>query len=206
MTAKTTVSTTAVRRIAIAAQGYGSRYRRARVTDVEDAIRRLSCVQLDSISTVERSDRIVLTSRTGDYPRDAVSRLLRTGRVFEYWAHEACLISVENWPLFAPAMREGGRRWYGQVERTHPHLAEEILAEIRRAAGLGGQPRAAANDPAERARKSVSARIRDAIHRVESLAPDLAAHLDRSIRTGLRCSYDPAPEDAVDWLIRDLTH
>lgn len=131
MTAKTTVSTTAVRRLAIAAQGYGSRYRRARVTDVEDAIRRLSCVQLDSISTVERSDRIVLTSRTGDYPRDAVSRLLRTGRVFEYWAHEACLIPVENWPLFAPAMREGGRRWYGQVERTHPHLAEEILAEIR---------------------------------------------------------------------------
>jgi hypothetical protein len=91
----------------------------------------------------------------------------------------------------------------------HEHLSnerEEILAEIRRAAGLGGQPRAAANDPAERARKSVSARIRDAVKRIEPLAPDLAAHLDRSIRTGLRCSYDPAPEDAVDWLTRDLTH
>ena len=131
MTAKTTVSTTTVRRLAIAAQRYGSRYRRARTTEVEAAIRRLSCVQLDSISTVERSDRIVLSSRIGDYPREAVSRLLRSGRIFEYWAHEACLLPVEDWPLFRPAMRDGGRKWYGQVEQTHPHLAEEILAEIR---------------------------------------------------------------------------
>ena len=124
------MSVTAVRRLAIAAQGYGSRYRRARATDVEATIGRLACVQLDSISTVERSDRITLASRAGDYPRDAVSRLLRRGRIFEYWAHEACLIPIEDWPLFAPAMRNGGRRWYGDVERTHPQLADEILAEI----------------------------------------------------------------------------
>ena len=130
MTAKSTVSATAVRRLAIAAQGYGSRYRRARPAEVEAAIRRLSCVQLDSISTVERSDRIALASRIGDYPRDAVSRLLRSGRIFEYWAHEACVLPIEDWPLFRPAMRNGGRRWYGDVERTHPHLAEEILTEI----------------------------------------------------------------------------
>ncbi|MBA3245881.1 MAG: winged helix-turn-helix domain-containing protein [Actinobacteria bacterium] len=130
MTAKSTVSATAVRRLAIAAQGYGSRYRRARPAEVEAAIRRLSCVQLDSISTVERSDRIALASRIGDYPRDAVSHLLRSGRIFEYWAHEACVLPIEDWPLFRPAMRNGGRRWYGDVERTHPHLAEEILTEI----------------------------------------------------------------------------
>ncbi|MBA2331334.1 MAG: winged helix-turn-helix domain-containing protein [Actinobacteria bacterium] len=124
------MSATAVRRLAIAAQGYGSRYRRARPVEVEAAIRRLSCVQLDSISTVERSDRITLASRVGDYPRDAVSGLLRAGRIFEYWAHEACLVPVEDWPLFRPAMRNGGRRWYGDVERTHAHLADEILAEI----------------------------------------------------------------------------
>ncbi len=57
-----------------------------------------------------------------------------------------------------------------------------------------------------RGQDSVSARIRDAIKRVEPLEPDLAAHLDRSLRTGLRCSYDPAPDDVVDWVIRDLTN
>ena len=77
--AETTVSATAVRRLAVSAQGFAGRYRRATGASVEAEIRRLSCVQLDSISTVERSHRIALTSRVGDYPREAVSRLLARG-------------------------------------------------------------------------------------------------------------------------------
>ena len=125
------MSTTAVRRLAVAAQGYTGRYRRATRTSVEEAIRRLSCVQLDSISAVERSHRIALTSRIGDYPADAISRLLAGGRIFEFWAHEACLLPIESWPLFRHARENGGRGWYGSVGKTHPHLADEILAEIR---------------------------------------------------------------------------
>ncbi len=94
-------------------------------------IRLLSCVQLDSISVVERSHRVALASRVGRYRRDTVSRLLREGRVFEYWAHEACLLPVEDWPLYRPAMEDGGRLWWAEVERTHPHLREEILETIR---------------------------------------------------------------------------
>jgi len=109
------------------------------VTEVEQAIERLSCVQLDSISTVERSHRIVLTSRVGIYPQGAVSTLLDQGRIFEYWAHEACLLPAEDWPLFLGAMKDGGRRWYGEVERTHPHLADEIRAEIRERGPLGSR-------------------------------------------------------------------
>ena len=126
-----TVSVAAVRRLAVAAQGYAGRYRRAGDDDVEHAIRRLSCVQLDSISAVERSHRIALAGRVGDYPREAVSRLLGEGRIFEYWAHEACLLPIEAWPLFARARENGGRGWYGAVHEKHPHLAGEIVAEIR---------------------------------------------------------------------------
>src|ERR671915_858901 len=86
-----------------------------------------------------RSDRLALTSRVGDYPRDTVSRLLNAGRIFEYWAHEACLLPIEDWPLFGPTRRNGGRRWYGEVERTHPHLAEQVLAEIRERGPLGSR-------------------------------------------------------------------
>ncbi len=125
------VSLTALRRIVIHAQGYMSRSRTGSTREVESAIRRLSCVQLDSISTVERSHRIALASRIGAYPATSVTRLLAEGRVFEYWAHEACLLPIEDWPLFTAQMRQGGRRWYGEVGETHPHLAEEILAEIR---------------------------------------------------------------------------
>lgn len=126
-----TISLTALRRAVIAAQGYASRSRVGSTREVEETIKRLSCVQLDSISAVDRSHRIVLTSRAGAYRPGTVPRLLEQGRVFEYWAHEACLLPIEDWPLFTPQMRGGGRRWYGNVGETHPHLAEEILAEIR---------------------------------------------------------------------------
>jgi uncharacterized protein YcaQ len=133
------VPLSAVRRAAIAAQGYATRSRRGTIAEVEAAIRRLSCVQLDSISTVERSHRIALGCRVGAYPRDAVSRLLARGRLIEYWAHEACLLPSEDWALVRPAMEVGGRRWYGQIDKTHPHLREHVLEEIRRRGPLGSR-------------------------------------------------------------------
>jgi len=132
-------STTAIRRLAIHAQGYTSRSRAGSRRETEQAIARLSCVQLDSISAVERSHRIALTSRVGAYRPGTVHGLLKRGRVFEYWAHEACLLPVEEWPLFVTQMRSGGRRWYGDVGETHPHLADEILAEIRDRGPLGSR-------------------------------------------------------------------
>jgi len=125
-----TVSTTALRCIAINAQGYASRPRRGTSRDVEAAIRALSCVQLDSITAVERSHRITLGTRVGAYPRETVSRLLGKGRIFEYWAHEACLIPVEEWPLFRPVMRNH-HPWRGDVLGQSPELAEEVRAAIR---------------------------------------------------------------------------
>ena len=133
------VSLTALRRLTIRAQGYAIRSRSGSTHEVDEAIRRLSCVQLDSISTVERSHRIALTSRVGAYRPGTVPRLLAKGRVFEYWAHEACLLPAEDWPLHAAQMRQGGRRWYGDVGETHAHLAEEILEEIRARGPLGSR-------------------------------------------------------------------
>jgi uncharacterized protein YcaQ len=136
---RASIPAAAVRRLAIEAQGYASRTRRATTAEVDTAVRRLSCVQLDSISTVERSHRVALGGRIGDFPRDAVSHLLGRGRLIEYWAHEACLLPAEDWPLFRPAMQVGGRRWYGEVDRTHPHLREHVLDEIRARGPLGSR-------------------------------------------------------------------
>jgi uncharacterized protein YcaQ len=126
-----TISLLALRRLVVNAQGYASRSRAGSAAEVEDAVRRLACVQLDSISVVERSHRIALATRVGAYPRGSVSRLLRDGRVFEYWAHEACLLPAADWPLFRRAMDDGGRPWWSDVERSHAHLREEILERIR---------------------------------------------------------------------------
>jgi uncharacterized protein len=133
------LSLTAVRRLAIAAQGYAPRHRTGTTSEVERAVQRLSCVQLDSISTVERSHRIALGARVGAFPERAVTRLLGGGRLIEYWAHEACLLPAEDWPLLRPAMEVGGRRWYGEIDRTHPHLREHVLDEIRDRGPLGSR-------------------------------------------------------------------
>jgi uncharacterized protein len=129
-----------VRHRAVAAQGYASRSRRGRPAEVEAAIERLGCVQLDSISAVERSHRIAIAGRVGAYPRGTVSKLLGAGRVFEYWAHEACLIPAADWPVWRRRME--GRRahhWYGPVIDSDPELAERVLAEIRERGPLGSR-------------------------------------------------------------------
>jgi uncharacterized protein YcaQ len=44
-----------IHRTIVHAQGFSGRFRRAGVTEVEAAIRRLTAVQLDSISAVDRA-------------------------------------------------------------------------------------------------------------------------------------------------------
>lgn len=66
---------------------------------------------------------------------------------------------------------------------------DALVTELRHGTGLGGRPREFANHPAERARKAVTARIRDAVRRVGEAHPELGAHLDRELVTGVRCRY-----------------
>ncbi|GAA0402090.1 hypothetical protein Acor_60440 [Acrocarpospora corrugata] len=75
----------------------------------------------------------------------------------------------------------------------HRHATEErerLLAELRRATRPDGSSRAFPNSAAERARKAVTARIRDAIRRITDAHPELGAHLNRTIRTGTTCRYE----------------
>jgi hypothetical protein len=65
------------------------------------------------------------------------------------------------------------------------------VRELAAATGLGGRGRLL-GDQSERARKAVTARIRDAIARIERLHPALGAHLRASVTTGTFCAY-PRP-------------
>ncbi|HET9116386.1 MAG TPA: crosslink repair DNA glycosylase YcaQ family protein [Gaiellaceae bacterium] len=122
----------AIRRVAVSAQGYTPRFRRARPGDVEQAIRRLGAVQLDSISTVDRAHRLTLSSRIGAYGEPELQDLLASGRIFEYWAHEACLLPVELWPHCRLVM-EGKGHWgvHDRALRDHAELVEPVLERIR---------------------------------------------------------------------------
>jgi len=73
-----------------------------------------------------------------------------------------------------------------------------LLAELRRAVGLGGRDRLVAPE-AERARVNVTRTLRATIERIAPAAPHAAAHLRASIRTGRACRYEPAPGGPARW-------
>jgi uncharacterized protein len=75
-------------------------------------------IQMDSINVVDRGHYLTVWSRFGAYDRAAFDRLAYRRRVlFEYFAHMACLVSVEHLPRWRGVMdnlaahRTGWRLW-----------------------------------------------------------------------------------------------
>jgi tetratricopeptide (TPR) repeat protein len=85
----------------------------------------------------------------------------------------------------AEAVGDGERAARAREERQA--LAEAVARDL----GLGGRSRRT-GDQVERARKTVSTRIRRTIATVGREHPDLGRHLERSIDTGTWCAYRPA--------------
>jgi tetratricopeptide (TPR) repeat protein len=65
-----------------------------------------------------------------------------------------------------------------------------LVAELKRAAGLAGRSRGF-SDEAERARVNVTRTIRQALDRILVADPEAGRHLFGSVRTGIRCVYQP---------------
>jgi uncharacterized protein len=130
------VSLAQLRRYVVSHQRYATRPRTARAADVAAAVHRLGCVQLDSISTVDRSHRLTLTSRLGRYPAGTVSRLLSKAQIFEYWAHEACVLPMDDFPLFKRRMEElKDHHWWGR-KREDKKTEALVLDAIRERGAL----------------------------------------------------------------------
>ncbi len=148
MAALPTLSVAQARRLHLAAQGLlRPPRRRARPADLLEAVRRMAVLQLDSIHVVARSHHLVLHSRVGDYRPEWLDDLLAGGRLFETWAHEACLAPVEDHPLHR-ALLARSEHWF--VRRARRLRAEQgdgmaaLLEEVRRrgplrAADFGGR-------------------------------------------------------------------
>jgi len=81
---------------------------------------------------------------------------------------------------------------WADPERASRARAERdaLVSEITGATGLAGRARRLGDQP-ERARKAVTARIRDMIGRIERVHPSPGAHLRATVTTGTRCGYSP---------------
>jgi uncharacterized protein YcaQ len=148
--ATTTVSLAAIRRLSVSTQGYAARFRHARSDEVEGTIRRLGAVQLDSITAVDRAHRLTLSSRIGAYSEAELQELLVSGRVFEYWAHEACLLPIELWPHCHRNMKGAGHwQFHERALQEHADLVEPVLGRIRAEGPLSSRDFEGAGDGTE---------------------------------------------------------
>ena len=73
-----------------------------------------------------------------------------------------------------------------------------IAGQLAVAVGLGGRDRRSSSK-AERARSTVTKRIKQAINRITEAVPRLGRHLSARIHTGYFCSYNPNPDRPVVW-------
>jgi uncharacterized protein YcaQ len=123
----------------VAAQGLDLAKPQGAVTraHLQRLISRIQVLQLDSVSVAVRAHYAPVFSRLGPYDRDVLDRAAwahsaRSPRLLvEYWAHEAALMAVDDWPLMRWRMgqyRHG--RWGTHIVKANPELADKIVAAI----------------------------------------------------------------------------
>ena len=127
------------RRVAVAAQGFAEPRLRGPVTraHLRRLISRIQVLQLDSVSVAVRAHYAPVFSRLGPYDRDLLDRAAwshsaRAPRMLvEYWAHEAALMAVEDWPLLRWRMREYTHgRWGTEIVKRNARLVDEVVAAV----------------------------------------------------------------------------
>jgi hypothetical protein len=107
---------------------------RATRQSVLDAIRAMKVLQIDTISVVARSPYLVLWSRLGQYDAAWLDQLLANGDLFEYWAHAACFLPIEDYPLYRRQMLHleaaGSERTAARLA-ADPHAHIELIEHVR---------------------------------------------------------------------------
>lgn len=123
----------AARTLHLAAQGLLAPPRRkATPDDVLDAIRRMAQLQIDTIHVVARSPYFVLFSRIGAFEPAWLDAHLAQGRLFEYWAHEACFLPIEDYGLLRHRMLDPSGMGWKYAAEWHDQYRDEIDALLER--------------------------------------------------------------------------
>ena len=138
MTAARALSAEQARRVALHAQGFGTKDRSAPVNKghLRRLIRKLHILQLDSVPVIIRTQYMPAFSRLGPYDPAALDEVAyKSDELFEAFVHEASLVPVEDEPLFRfmKARARSGETWGGLVKLADAEgdYIADVLAEVR---------------------------------------------------------------------------
>jgi len=126
------------RRIALSAQGFtdprpaGA----ATIRHLRRVVARTGLLQIDSVNVLQRAHYLPLFSRLGAYPPALLDRAAyRAPReLFEYWGHEASLVSVALQPYLRWRMSAAHVHAWGfmrHIATDSPDLVRWVLDEVR---------------------------------------------------------------------------
>jgi uncharacterized protein YcaQ len=141
-----TISLAVARRIALAAQGFADARPVSPPTrrHLQRVLSKVQLIQLDSVNVAVRAHYMPLFSRLGSYEPALIddaawSHTARRPRMLvEYWAHEASLLPVHDWPLLhSGAKRPGWWTNYARIIERTPSLAEDVLAVVKELGPIG---------------------------------------------------------------------
>ncbi|GAA1902408.1 winged helix-turn-helix domain-containing protein [Williamsia serinedens] len=135
------IGSAVARRIALGAQGFADRQPTGDVTrrHLRRVVDRLGVIQMDSVNVAVRAHYMPLFSRLGPYTTSVLddaawrSTAWQPRLLTEYWAHEAALIDVDDWPLFGWRMADYRFGRYSRATSESPsqtRLRAEILAAV----------------------------------------------------------------------------
>ena len=131
----------------------------------------------------------------GDVPRRALGD---AGPVLDAQARGDYRRRIEQLRADADAALEAGQLETAEAAQDELDL---LVRQLAGAFGLGGRDRRAAS-AAERARLNVTRALRSATSRLVEALPGAGAALDRGVRTGLFCAYEPRADDEVRWIVQ----
>ncbi|WP_294180991.1 winged helix-turn-helix domain-containing protein [uncultured Schumannella sp.] len=130
------LSLAAARRIALAAQGFGTpRPAAAGTRQLNLLLDRLGILQIDSVNVLERSHYLPVFARLGGYDKALLDRitLAPKARYLEYWAHVAAFVPAVDWPLWRWRMDELREKYTRKPDawaNTHHDMLTWVRAEL----------------------------------------------------------------------------
>ena len=135
----------ALRTVALHTQGLGSPTTPEPGPEaIYTAVRKVGCVQIDTLQMVHRSHLLTLWSRLGTFALADFDRLAydpSQRRLFEGWQHAAAFIPLDDYRYQMPHqryMRENPSSWYQRwlANQANAELVAAVLDRIRQQGGL----------------------------------------------------------------------
>ncbi|MFH1180319.1 MAG: crosslink repair DNA glycosylase YcaQ family protein [Candidatus Bathyarchaeota archaeon] len=128
------ISKESARRLMIEKQGIGNAHNSPDKKNVYSTIEDLGCLQIDTISVVERAHYLTLWSRLGNYDKGLLDTLAYEDRkLFEYWAHAACYVPLTDYRYYLHSMDTRKKELVTRLKKRTgkgKELIEHVLQRI----------------------------------------------------------------------------